>query len=388
MILHIATDEKFIDYAIELFDSAAPDANLYMVGLESLANSPSFVKKTGRVEFFVRNTENLLRLAANCRQYTAVVIHGLDNFAVSLVNLAPVDTKFLWLAWGFDIYNAYPHLCSGLLQPETKSICRQLADSESTLTVILGKAKCALLRCGIHYSKALRNRRSAVRRISYCATILPNEWQVVRGLGFRGEFVRFNYSWIEALLPNKQGGAEPLGRNILIGNSSTPACNHVEILRRVSRLNLSDRKVVVPLSYGDSTYRAQVIKRGRALLGSAFVPLEDYMSINDYASILKTCGTVLMNHHRQQAMGNIVASIAMGARVFLNESNPVFNFFQSLGVKVFSLQADFGDIEMNVNPLTAEAVEANRECILREYGKQTGIERARAIVVRLSGSAS
>ena len=117
------------------------------------------------------------------------------------------------------------------------------------------------------------------------------------------------------------------GQNILLGNSASETNNHVEILGILSRHDLGSRKVIVPLSYGDHEYRSNIIEIGKRMLGNAFVPLVDYMPLHEYSSIVASCNVVIMNHLRQQALGNIGTALYQGAHVFLDPSNPVYQFF-------------------------------------------------------------
>ena len=65
----------------------------------------------------------------------------------------------------------------------------------------------------------------------------------------------------------------PTGTDILLGNSAAMANNHLEALEQLSLVDLSGRRVLVPLTYGSAAYRTAVVERGRQLLGDAFEPL-------------------------------------------------------------------------------------------------------------------
>ena len=75
-----------------------------------------------------------------------------------------------------------------------------------------------------------------------------------------------------------------------------------------------------PLTYGNGPYRDAVINAARECLGERFLPLVDFVSPDEYANLLRPCGHVVMNHRRQQAVGNIFAALWRGARVYLNDT--------------------------------------------------------------------
>jgi hypothetical protein len=272
-----------------------------------------------------------------------------------------------------------------MFQPETKKILREMAGGglAAQAREIKTTIKAWLFRFGVPFSRTINSDLRAVRRMQACATVLPDEWPMVRQLGFRGKFLRFNYGWLERLLPAKNPLVRASGPNILVGNSSTPTCNHVEIFQLLASLDLGNRKVVVPLSYGDLNYRSYVLRYGQKLLGAAFMPLEKFMPITDYMDILESCGTVILNHHRQQAVGNIVASLHMGAKVFLNEHNPCHAFFSRIGARLFSLQQDRLELSRFDEGLSDEMVEHNRICLRSEYSKEVSLQRTRLLVHHL-----
>ncbi len=43
-----------------------------------------------------------------------------------------------------------------------------------------------------------------------------------------------------------------------------------------------------------------------------------YLQPADYLSVVRSCGHVVMNHMRQQALGNIFAALWRGAHVYMN----------------------------------------------------------------------
>jgi hypothetical protein len=380
MLLHLATDEKFVDRAIDLFEEVAPGRNQFLIRLAAHSEKPRFVKRTENVTCFHSSETSFSKLIGETARCKALVLHSLDGFAAKVVNMAPRGTKTLWLAWGYDIYSAFPSFASVMFQRRTKAVLREMAGKGHFWD--LGMAvRAVLFRYGFHYSRTTRERLRAISRLHLCGTVLPDEWAVVRRLGFKGDFVRFNYGWVE--LDNHGAPIGGLGTNILVGNSSTPSCNHADVFWQLSHLGLTEEKIIVPLSYGDADYKPHVIRLGRSLLGDAFVPLEEFVSLDEYNRILRSCGTVVMNHHRQQAMGNIISALHMGARVFLNEVSPAFAFLRRIGVNIFSIPRDIKLLGHANGSLSPEAVEGNRRCMRQEYSKQTSLARAAVIAEKL-----
>ncbi|MDZ7680670.1 MAG: hypothetical protein U5J63_02895 [Fodinibius sp.] len=72
--------------------------------------------------------------------------------------------------------------------------------------------------------------------------------------------IPFTYYPIEYVIKNDELRAS--GSNILLGNSSSATNNHLEAFELLQNLELRDRKVVTPLSYGCHKY-AKAITEGR-----------------------------------------------------------------------------------------------------------------------------
>ncbi len=191
------------------------------------------------------------------------------------------------------------------------------------------------------YRRPTAAERVALERVDIFSPVIDTEYRLVRRHlpGLAARHVRWNYGTVEDdyTLP----GATSLtsGRNILAGNSATPTNNHIELFERIRRCgDLGDRLIVTPLSYGDVRYRDCVIKVGRELFGDAFVPLVDFMPKESYIELLGSCGHVMMNHVRQQALGNLFISGLMGARLHLSRANPLYTWLGSLGVPVSDIE--------------------------------------------------
>jgi hypothetical protein len=187
--------------------------------------------------------------------------------------------------------------------------------------------------------------------------VVPTEFPLVKKINSKVKYAPFTYGCIEDLLGNKIDKNVKNQPNILLGNSADPSNNHVEVFLELSKLELKDRIVYVPLSYGgNDAYKKQVLNAGRELLGANFQPLIDFMPLEKYNEILLSCGTLIFNHNRQQGVGNIIISGYLGASLFLNEKSPVYQYYKSIGIKVFSISqvskliaTPLNDYDININ---------------------------------------
>jgi len=124
-------------------------------------------------------------------------------------------------------------------------------------------------------------------------------------------------------------------RTILLGNSASPQNNHIEILKILSKFKNEKIKIICPLSYAnESTYAEEVIEYGIKVFGDKFQPLTQIIDPDVYKTILAKCDVAIMNHNRQQGLGNVLALLYLGKKVFLRSDTTPFSYFTSLGINI------------------------------------------------------
>src|SRR5690606_19822669 len=126
-------------------------------------------------------------------------------------------------------------------------------------------------------------------------------------------------------------------------NSNSLENNHLEVFDLLKNVELpTEMNLIVPLSYGnDVNYKTTVLGIGENLFGHRFLPLIHFMTREQYMDTLATCSAAVFYHFRQQAMGNILALLYLGARVYLCQKNPLFHYFNRIGVFVYDFDTEF-----------------------------------------------
>jgi hypothetical protein len=369
-LLHLIVDDKFIDMAIREFEAVAPGRHEWMI--VDGGSQRKFVKD-GRVRCI--DWEGFLRALA-APDIGAVVCHVMTPLHLSALSRVPAHVQVVWLGWGYDYYglinDAFPE---GLLQSATAALAARLASpahpiaNQGEVPTVLGHAR--------PYRRPWPAERDALARVDIFAPVLETEYHLVRRHlpGFRARYVRWNYGTAEDDYTVQGVACSARGRNILAGNSATATNNHIELFEHIRRCDdLTDRLIVAPLSYGDANYRNSVIEVGRELFGDAFMPLLDFMPKDRYIELLGSCGHVMMNHVRQQALGNLLISGLLGARLHVNPANPLHGWLRSLGVPV----SDIG--RSGLEPLAAGEVDAQVTALHGAFGRQMQRARTRALV--------
>lgn len=376
MIVHIAPDEKFIDIAFRTFAEVYPQRNKFFVVSRSAVLK---YVKTPEIEK-IRPDQIDQQLLNYCHSCEFVILHGLLDFSITIINKAVSGTKFLWIGWGADYYNRFRDGEDALLLPDTLKFLKRNRSFYQLL-----HRQWQLFKGLITSSR--RQFRQALSRIDFFAPVLPDEYEICRQklTNLHAKFISWNYGNLDD--DYSVPGLEISGENILLGNSASPTNNHFEAINSLSRLvalekrrNQSPVKIIAPLSYGDSVYRGAVISDAQKKLGISFEPLLDFMSAQDYWKAISSCRYVIMCHLRQQGMGNILTLLNLGASIFLHPCNPAYAYFKRNQAHVFSCEELFRSRSWRDFTLTPDQIAENRQFLRKNWSRDIILKKSKTLI--------
>lgn len=366
VILHLLQVEKITNDLINLFNSVYSH-NIYIV------YSPSDDRKVnlfyGENVLFKSNLD--LTDILDKFDVAGIIVHGLHaEFAEQIAGIKST-IKIAWMVWGFDVYNlpriraqiyascTYKYL---LKQDPFFRIKLKIAQLDSFRKVL---SKYVLKKVDKH-SFVL----AAHARVDYFCTYISEDYEYFSE--FYPNSIKFLYSTFlnleQYLAGDLHSRVSADAENIIIGNSSYPENNHLDVFDKL-KAHQHSGKIVVPLSYGKGErYKVKVIEEGRKLYREKFLPLTDFMPREEYLNILKSCSCGVFYHYRQQAMGNILALLYMGCRLYFSYRNPVYRYFKRIGVEVFELEEDFAYYGTAI--LDSEVAESNRRILDDLFSKK------------------
>lgn len=376
-ILHIATDDKFLDHAFPVFEEVYPDANDVFVfaprkTLKYVKLTPNYIE-TRRRTFFKKKPKISKDVY---EEYDLVVFHALGVSTYPELDNISTTTPTVWLGWGFDYYLDLLGATSLYLGKTQKLYVSQSMYKPRQVAATIVRA----IRRGLQL-RTMKIR--VVERVSIFSPVLPEEYELVKKSRKWHRFPAFapwNYGTMEDNLIKGFEGASVTGDAILVGNSATYTGNHAEAFDLLHKLQIKDRQVVAPLSYGDNQLAAKLADIGKGYFGDDFEPLMDFMPIEDYVATIKKCGYVIMNHVRQQAVGNIVIMLYLGARVFVREENPVYDFFKKTGVVLSTVQELEANPILLKTPLNDEERSSNKGAVSDYWSRDKAYERTKNLV--------
>lgn len=117
---------------------------------------------------------------------------------------------------------------------------------------------------------------------------------------------------------------------ILLGNSATETNMHFEAIDWLSKFKEQNIQIICPLSYGNMEYGRKVEEYGKSVFGDRFLPVTNYMNLEEYYKFISTIKIAVFNNNRQQAMGNINTLIGMKCKVYIRHDTCMWEQFSSV----------------------------------------------------------
>lgn len=373
-IAHFVVDQKFTDYAYDLFESVAPGANTFFV--PGRKNKLLYIRKTP-ARFINRLSFKSNWFWGHLKSFDFVVLHSLNSFNSQVLAHAPDGIKFVWVGMGYDYYSL---ICekSDLYLPRTREIADHFSIKRNTLSA---RARAAF--------RSLTYRATSkwelLNKVSLFAPVLGVEYDLIKNkMGDNlPPYVDWNYG---VATPTIERDKKPLVQDrdgILLGNSAHLTNNHLDAMDLLAALDGEKVDVVSPLSYGNKNYGQFIAEQGARRFGARFAPLMEFLSYEDYMERVSGCSNVFMNSLRQQAGGNIAAMLFRGAKVFLDERNPLYSHYVDAGVKLYSTNELAKAPDLLGERFSSNSVERNREVLRDLLSRRVGLEKTRILIERV-----
>lgn len=345
IILNIVADEKFIDDMITCHDMSQLPTHRHLYAIIGKKNSEDlrYISNVERI-IFIKSRDFISFLDKEC--VDAVFLHSLFVLPINLIPIIPERVKVFWFSWGYDIYrNSKVSLIDNEIYHEkTRDIMNRIG---SRVTFRFDDVVRYVRGC-IYQRKNDRWYPKAVKRVDYYSGVLPIEYDLCKKKDyFRASSVEYKYFSYKTF----SDVSEPqvcTGKNIIVGNSAAYENNHLDVFQYMETLDFRERKIYLPLSYsGEKEYVRIIRENAYKKWGDVCCLLEKYMAFDAYRSILQSCNVGIFFHERQQALGNIIMLLLQGGKVFLSETSIVYAHFKQLGVKVYSVQSELTQKEID-----------------------------------------
>lgn len=342
-----------------MFEMIFPNENLFIVILNGVKryvaprNNVVFVKKSSDIKDYLHKSLG----------YHYFILHSLR------VDVAKILTGFqhpnyCWIEWGADLYNNLLEY-RGFPLCENKEIKKLLLKDDLPYPFAVIRQKIDLF-----YRQRIVSR--FVKQVRYfMPDSTPDELPLL--LHYYPELSHLQYKEIFYYPIDEVLGEELInkrceGTNIIVNHSASITGNHIGVFERLKRLNINNRRVIVPISYGYDNVINYIETKGYDILGECFTPVKDYMPLQDYNKLLLSANVFVYGHWRQEAVGNILVALYIGGKVFLSSKSPMYSYYKKLGLHLWHLD-EMNDTTIST-PMNQKMVDENRRIISRQYSRE------------------
>lgn len=362
LIVHIATDEKFINSAYDIYEKAFPSQNKFLILVADESQQIKYLSKEKKYQFiYYSEVKEWIKNALNyieCAEY--IIFHGMSLKQAEVALSVKTKAKLVWVVFGAEVYQN--SLFFG------KDIYGEL-----TFKKYLGRSFLIKRKLRPLYHNLVKRRffsdsivAKALNKMDFCSVLYKEEFDLFKSknvIRSDANWLMFTYYPLDIVINNE---AEFINNNnILLGNSASHTNNHLEAFDMLKQIDLKEQKVICPLSYGNMNYSAEIKQLGESLFKDNFIGLTEFMPLKEYQKITQSCGIVIMNHYRQQAVGNVLDMMYRGAKVFLTQKNTLYHYLKRIGCSVFNTESDLID-GSSLLLLSKEEMIKNRELLLKE----------------------
>ena len=211
--------------------------------------------------------------------------------------------KTIWILWGGDLYYYYDRkktLVSDFFEFLRKRIIK----------------KVAVIACFIKGDYELA-KECYKTKADYCYTIYP---------------LPIKFSQLSIHKENSRKAT----KTILVGNSASPQNYQMEVFNLLTKFSQEDIRIICPLSYANEESNAEkVISYGSTIFGDKFESILEIMTPDDYQVILTDVDIAIMNHRRQQGLGNVLSLLYLGKKIYIRSETTPYKYLISLGISIF-----------------------------------------------------
>lgn len=360
MNLHFAINDKFIDHFIHYSSKLNTTEDVIVVPTED--KNLKYIKRKDRITQCQPTLQSIYEAIGSLERVERIYIHYLTGLMVDFLNsFKSSKVKIVWIFFGADAFNTDLFL-RYTYDDLTKKFFKSVETDRISVISFLKR----------QYRIYLR--RKAISKVTHFAHYIQEDHELVKSkFPNCSAFVEFNhggFTLFKKNIPDKFVD----GKNILVGNSSNPSNNHLEIFYLLKDFEINECNIICPLSYGgEEFYAKEVVERGSELFGPNFQPLLDFMDRESYFNILSSVKIAIMNHNRSQAGGNILSLIWMGKYVFMKKDNTFYKFIKSLGVQIFDLESDLDRYFTDSN-FPQMDIQKNRVLIMDYFNEERSLE--------------
>lgn len=382
MIYHITfPHQPFLQSSLKLFECVKPNTNKVI-----LITNPNNVNNKCEVDdnFLLYKGPLLPEVVniVNSESCTGVFIYWLNQDILELAMRINRDKPIYWRSYGPDLHSFIYKDSWSSLEPETRKLLNLYLISNIPKKLI--NSVYSIFK-GVYFENLRYNRNKLLflQRINFIGTVTDYEYELIckNNIGFNALKIKSILIKPENI-PQYRLNAE----NVMIGHSSVAINNHADVFKIIANLGGGHSKLIVPLSYGNKKYAQKVIRLGKKLFNKRFVPIEDYLPIEEYNKISDSCHSFISYCYVQQGGANVDRFLLSGGKVYLHEESPIYIDRKRQGFILFTVQNDLTYEHLYQYHLTETEKRINRDLLINLFYSEDVIAADTQKIVNVLGA--
>ncbi|HLV23607.1 MAG TPA: TDP-N-acetylfucosamine:lipid II N-acetylfucosaminyltransferase [Moheibacter sp.] len=337
-IYHIHTDSKFL-HDSKRFDDARFENILVIIGQEPIVELLSF-----QTVFLSLDNRNLInQMVLTTKDADLIVLYGLCPIKLKFLKKINKKHKILWRFFGYELYGKRKDL---MFDSETF----ERLEEKRGINGLLRKIK----------RNFINRQESRLRKkIDYILLFSEEEYNFLKKYWNIPSFIKLNLyndpiNWEIENIKKEDF--------LLIGNSSSPYNNHLEILNQLKQYHGGKIRFKLFFSYGSSGKYPQLVKsKGKEIKNLEF--LDKFLSKVEFESIYDAASALVINSYRQHALANIFTGIRRGVKIYLHPKNSIKTWLENEGFLVFSTKDLLNDLNNHSIKLSLNEIRENLEAL-------------------------
>lgn len=372
-IFHFCTDVIFINGAFKQFDAAFEDRNFFYVYKE---DNQALKNIHFRKNVHVFKANIIKDIVSQIQNDDLVFFHALSPSFYEIVNLLPRKVKIIWFCFGYELYNDSRLFDEKILFDVItfNKLKKDINYSNFLYRRLFRPIYNVLYLIRYRQKTDLQNKLTTLSRIDFLACVFVEEyWSQQRILNQKKDFLKFCYYSIDFMV----NVLEKINENkflIQIGNSATPTNNHLDVFDKLQKIKFENSTLFIPLSYGEKWYVECIKNESLKLTNHKIEFVEELIPLETYNKKLSQVKIAIFNTRRQQAVGNILALLFYGAKIFISEQSPVYDFLKREELIIYSYEKDLTSPEILQEGLSLSQINHNRDKLKQLFDEEKMIK--------------
>ena len=348
VILHLTFDGIQFDGLYPFFEKMDKYENRYLLDQLGKNQQIRYIKNTDKL-LMADTLEEWGEIVSN-QDVDIIYLHGLWQSYLKAVDFIRQNVVVMWWCYGMEIYenvNRWPPLLLlKIYKPLTHKFLLRHTTVLHAINIELSYSFPILFKLLISIFNFLKGnyKNKLIRmlsRMDYAFTPLSTELVEIKK---RHRYIKAKPFVLRREMEKGVLDVHNEAGCILLEHSANTTNNHLDIIDAINKkaLDLNERDIYIPLSYGEKIIAEQVKKEAK--FGGANVHcLMDALPFEEYSAMMNSCTHAIYGMVRQSGLGNINLCFQKGIKVFFFKDSILYRHFKSEGYYVYSIEDDLDD---------------------------------------------